>query len=582
MKNLCKTQTPSIVASVRQIWYFDEDERYGRFLEFQKRRIICQEVTKMDKKMKYLESKTLNRTHLLILALIAGTGAIFILVCTKKYGTGFSADSVEYMAAAHNLLAGRGFLMSDGEISASWPPLYPMLLALLKFCGLNYIVSTRCICAVTFGLTSFLAGLWVLKYSQRLFLAALCSLAILCSKPLTWVFCYAWSEPIFLVLLMLYFLILPSVIKKPSIKCVVALGVVTAAACLTRYIGGVLFVIVVVLLMINREHSFRKRLTSASVFGIVSVLPLGLWLLRNWVLTDTLTGPRFPSERTLLTNIDLAGKLIASWYLPSQIVNAAPGFVFFCLFSALITMIVAYNIRRCRKNNQYWLHSPEVILASFLVVYTGAILAMLSRIYLLELNDRYLTPLYLAAVLLFLVNFKNIFSLDIKLIQAKKEFFGKLIRTGILGGICIGIWFGTGANYVLTRAERMVKYGAGGRNSVRWQQSETVGWLKSHQLSGDVFSNKIFTVFFFTRHTCKKIPTHPTGKWASHPEFRRWSRHRLAEFKKAVKSKEPAYLVWFAAKPRPYTYSLEQLQDLCRMTVVKKLEDGAIIALNPK
>jgi len=119
VKNLCKTQTPGIVASVRQIWYFDEDERYSSFLEFQKRRIICQEAAKMDKKMKYLESKTLNKIHLLILALIAGTGAIFILVCTKKYGTAFSADSVYYMAAAHNLLAGQGFRMPNGELLAS-------------------------------------------------------------------------------------------------------------------------------------------------------------------------------------------------------------------------------------------------------------------------------------------------------------------------------------------------------------------------------------------------------------------------------------------------------------------------------
>jgi hypothetical protein len=532
--------------------------------------------------MKCPESKTVGRSHLFVLAVIAGIGAIFILVCTKKYGTGFSGDSVQYMAAADNLLAGRGLLMVNEEVSTSWPPLYPTLLAMLKFCGLDYIASTRCISAVTFGLTMFLAGLWVLKYSQRLFLAVLCSLAILCSKPLTWVFSYAWSEPIFLLLLMLYFLILPAVIKKPTMKRVVGLGVVTAAACLTRYMGGVLFVVFVVLLMINREHPFWKRVTSAGVFGIVSVLPLGLWLLRNWVLTDTLTGPRFPSERTFLTNINLAGKLVASWYLPSQIVNAAPGCVFFCLFSALITIIVVYDIRRCRKNNQYWLRSPEVMLASFLVVYTGAILAMITCTYLMELNDRYLAPSYLAAVLLFLVSFRNIFALDMKLIQTKKEIYGKVVRTGILGGIAVGIWFATGTNHVLLRAERMVKYGAGGRNSDRWQQSETVGWLKSHPLSGDVFSNRTFGVFFFTRHTCKPIPSHPTGKWAGCPAFRQRCQYRLAEFERGVKSKEPAYLVWFAAKPRPNTYSLEELQDLCRMTVIKKFEDGIIIALKPK
>ena len=245
-------------------------------------------------------------------------------------------------------------------------------------------------------------------------------------------------------------------------------------------------------------------------------------------------------------------------------------------------MIVAYDIRRCRKNNQYWLHSPEVILTSFLVVYTGAILAMLSRIYLMELNDRYLTPLYLAAVLLFFVSSRGLFPLGTKVIQPKKGAYYKVVRTGVLAGICIGIWLGTGANYVLARAERMVKYGAGGRNSVRWHESETVGWLKSHPLSGDVFSNKIFTVFFFTRRTCKNIPIKPTRKSGSSPTLRRLSQRRLAEFKRAVKSKERAYLVWFVAKPRPYAYDLEELQELCRMTVLQKFPDGAIIALNPK
>jgi len=532
--------------------------------------------------MKYLESKTLNRIHLLILALIAGTGAIFILVCTKKYGTAFSADSVYYMAAAHNLLAGQGFRMPNGEVLASWPPLYPSLLAALKFCRLDYIVSTRCISAATFGITGFLAGLWVLKYSQRLFLAVLCMVAILCSKPLTWVFCYAWSETIFLALLMMFFLILPSVIKRPTIKWALVLALITTAVSLTRYVGGVLVVLVVLLFLVNRKHTFPKRVGFAAFFGIVSALPLALWLLRNWVLTGTLAGPRLAAETTLFSNIGLAGKLIASWFLPPQIAKSVPGWIFFCLFCVFIAWMLITAIRGSQKSNRYWLDSPEVIPALFLVVYTGAILATVTSTLVEELNDRYLAPSYLAAVLLFLVNLKNIFSLDIKLIQAKKEFFGKLIRTGILGGIALGIWFGTGANYVLTRAERMVKYGAGGRNSVRWQQSETVGWLKSHPLSGDVFSNKIFTVFFFTRRTCKNIPIKPTRKSGSSPALRRLSQRRLAEFKRAVKSKERAYLVWFVAKPRPYAYDLEELQELCQMTVLQKFPDGAIIALNPK
>lgn len=531
--------------------------------------------------MKHLESKSFNKTHLLILALIAGIGIVFVLVLTKKYGTGFSADSVIYISAADSLLDGKGFIMHNGDVYASWPPLYPALLAMLKSCGLDYIASTRYINAVTFGFVMFLSGLWVLKNTSRVFLAILCSLGMLLSKPLFYVFPYAWSETIFFVLLMLYFLILPSVIKEPSVKRVVALGVVTAAACLTRYIGGLLFVIVVVLLMFNREHPFRKRLSSTGVFGIVSVLPLGLWLLRNWVLTDTLAGPRFAADVSLWSNIDRAGERIGSWFLPDIVTKSLPAWLFLCLFWVLIAVIAIFVIRRSSKHKQYWLNSPAVMLVSFLVLYTTALTATVTGVMIEPLNDRYLAPIYIAAVLLFFTAFGNIFPLDTKLTQGKKDLYVKFIRGGIVGGIFIGIWFASGTTYVLNRAQRAIKYGAGGRNTTRWHQSETVTWLKRHKLSGEVFSNNGCTVYFFSRYRTRPAPHLPELKKCTSPELREMSERQVAEFKKVLQSQGLTYLVWFLP-PRSDSYNLKQLQDFCRMRIVEKFRDGAIIALYPK
>jgi len=101
------------------------------------------------------------------------------------------------------------------------------------------------------------------------------------------------------------------------------------------------------------------------------------------------------------------------------------------------------------------------MLVLFLVLYTTAILATVTGVMIEALNDRYLAPVYIAAVLLFLAGLRSISPLDMKPTQAKKEIYSKLIRKGILAGICIGIWFSTGANNVLSRAQRMVKYGAG-------------------------------------------------------------------------------------------------------------------------
>lgn len=535
--------------------------------------------------MKHLESKPYKMVHLFILAVIAGIGTIFIFVCTKKYGTAFSADSVNYMAAAHNLLAGKGFLMCDGEPFIAWPPLYPTLLALLKFFRVDYIVSVRCVSALAFGFIMYLSGLWVLKNTSRLFLAVLCSLGILLSKPLTYVFCYAWSETIFIVLLMMFFLLLPSFIKESTIKRGLLLALITAAACLTRYIGGVLFLLLVLSVLVNKKQVLWRRAASAAFLAMVSVFPLALWLLRNRLVTGMLTGRRLPTDTPvsmLSKNMNLAGNVIASWFLPGQIVKGVPGWIFFLVFSVLVVIGFISILVRSRKRKLYWLESPKVVLVLFVIIFTAGVVSAASRVIIDPIDDRLLAPIYIPAVLLFWASLGNIFPLDTKPTQQKKDLYVKLIRAGIVGGIFIGIWFGAGSNNVFSRAERMVKYGAGGRNSVRWHASETVTWLKSNQLSGSVFSNDCFTVFFFTRHTCKMSPALPTRRGCTSAELRQESERQVAEFKEALQAKDGAYLVWFLPNRRDYLYDVEQLQGFCRMRIVQQFRDGAIIALYPK
>jgi hypothetical protein len=286
-----------------------------------------------------------------------------------------------------------------------------------------------------------------------------------------------------------------------------------------------------------------------------------------------LTGKRLPTDTPvsmLSKNMTLAGDVIASWFLPFQIMKSIPGWIFLCSFCVLIVAAFISVIVKSRKRILYWLESPIVVLVLFLGIYTAGMVSAASRVIIDPIDDRLLAPLYVPTVLLFCASLGSVFSFDTKMIQTKKDLSVKLIRAGILGGIFIGVWFGAGFNNVFSRAERMVKYGAGGRNSVRWHASETVTWLKSNQLSGNVFSNDCFTVFFFTRHTCKMSPALPTRRGCTSAELRQESERQVAEFKDALQAKDGAYLVWFLPNRRDYLYDVEQLQGFCRMRIVQQ------------
>ena len=65
--------------------------------------------------------------------LIAGTavlGVALVLAREATYGVWLPGrDSLQYIAAARNLLAGRGLTGYEGAAFTTWPPGYPLLLA---------------------------------------------------------------------------------------------------------------------------------------------------------------------------------------------------------------------------------------------------------------------------------------------------------------------------------------------------------------------------------------------------------------------------------------------------------------------
>lgn len=151
-----------------------------------------------------------NRRWRLAVIILAFVGAGLVLLSTARYGAGLSPDSVCYLDAARSLASGRGLVFHTGEPMVWYPPLYlyPMLLALVGLVtGLDPEVFAHLVNAALFAPVICLSGrLFKTGSLQTTTCIVLGVSAVLFSIPLSQVYSMAWSECLFIPLVLLYLL----------------------------------------------------------------------------------------------------------------------------------------------------------------------------------------------------------------------------------------------------------------------------------------------------------------------------------------------------------------------------------------
>ena len=144
------------------------------------------------------ESKYLKYSiYVIIFFAIAST--TLIISVTSKFGPGISEDSVAYIAAARNILNGKGISLLfdlkgnqlnlwlpriDNELYHifPWPPLFPFVISIFGFAGFNLIESARWINAILFGANIALILLIIRKYTRSLLLIIFSSIIFIYIK----------------------------------------------------------------------------------------------------------------------------------------------------------------------------------------------------------------------------------------------------------------------------------------------------------------------------------------------------------------------------------------------------------------
>ena len=200
------------------------------------------------------------------------------------------------------------------QASASWPPLYSLMLAV----GGGFASDAREIAgpfnAIAFGVTVFVAGRWMLLHVRSRSLVALgCAAIVFSVTPSYWA-TWAYTETIFILFATVALFQFDKFLTTEKRSALVLAASFTALACLTRYSGVVLIVATAPLLALQPRVDLPVKVRRLGLYLAASAVPLFLWLLRNYFVTNTLTGGRETQDYgDFVTQVGIGMSSLEAW-----------------------------------------------------------------------------------------------------------------------------------------------------------------------------------------------------------------------------------------------------------------------------
>lgn len=483
---------------------------------------------------------------------MAGAFAL-VMAASSKHGLGADPDSVAYLSAADNVLAGRGLMLYDGAPFLSWPPFYPWLLAAVSAIGLTSQEAARYLHAGIFSGIILLAGAWLARHLQNAGLFIVGLLAILLARPLVFISVFILSEQLFLLLVMGLLSILATPAPMNRLRGLAVAVLLAAAASMTRYVGVVAILTGAILMAVNKGVPLRRRLVRAGVFTATAALPLFLWLLHNRVIAGSTTGWRQSARIPAINNIRSMLDTVSLWFFP-PVIGFAMRSALLLLMAIIVSLVLWLAVRRPRE------HGPSVWQAAsgqalwaglFLMCLTG--LASLVSFNLLQ--SRLLAPVFPS--LLFLLLLAADRGPDIiKLPVLRRAASFVLV-------ILLSVWLLVlHVKPDLSNIQMSRRFGAGGYSSIDWQETELSDFLRRQPLSGRVYSNAPDALYFIAGRSSELSPTRK-------------------ESAGAVLARPGSVLVWFRQiNTHP---GLQDLDSLLRQVSMKPLyvgKEGIVLLSN--
>ncbi|QMW04561.1 hypothetical protein [Spirosoma foliorum] len=264
----------------------------------------------------------MSQRHFL-LATYGSLGAVMASLILLNPNRFTSIDSGYYLQSAANLLAGRGYVITEeGELiwNGIFPIGYSALIAIVSsLTGLPILVASK--------LVNFAAiGTYGYCWTRRLAIAqAVWVLSIWALGSFLKIAVYTWSETVFLVLLAEWVWAFHQFLLKPIVSRVLVLSLIGYSLFLIRYVGGFVFGITGLLAMLLRffPRQTQPRLGSLPARSIspklllITLIGLSGLSVYFWI-NQQLSGSYFGGERFVSTESAFELTRIFAWALLNE------------------------------------------------------------------------------------------------------------------------------------------------------------------------------------------------------------------------------------------------------------------------
>ena len=460
-----------------------------------------------------------KRRPVLALACLAALGAALVLAREVAYGMILTWDSVNYIGVARNLLAGEGFTQFFGGHYRTSPPLYPALLAGASLGVFDPLAVAGPVNAALFGLTVFVAGRWLCRRLESRLLALWGCAAVAVAWPLTRMASWALTETVFILLVLLALIQTEKFLEGGKRSALVAAAALAALVCLTHYLGVSVVFAIALLLVFRRGAAPAEKARNLTMYAAISLLPLCLWLWRNFLLTGTLTGGRgrvFHPLPEILDDVFHALIRSAADGLPLTLTVVS-------LLVAGLAATWGFVQARPHLSPRDW--RSFSVFGGFALVYV----ALLTLVLMLGGNwsgfePRYLVTIYIPLLLVATLALERLFRGlradrlpdDKPLAKGGAALLSRLARAALTAMLPLWLVYQGALN---AQAIHRANQGVGlGYASARWAHSESLEYVRSAALAGALFSNEPPAAYIHTDTLAKHryIPCDESNHLRSH------------------------------------------------------------------
>lgn len=500
----------------------------------------------------------MNLIRILIVAALCIGSALTVALATSKYGPAINSDSLNYINASQGLVHGEGLYRYTGELFTHWPPLYPSVLAVLSIISPNIWFAALLLNVSIAALVTLASYKLFAYFLDRPLVLYLSTTTVAFSIPLFFVYMHVWSEPLFILLTVIFLLCAVEYIQAPARwSLLLLMATIAMLASLQRYTGVTLIMVGCLLIVGHPERPIAlwMRTQKLIVFGLISSVPLSLWLARNWFLTETLTGPRPTSTASIFENIYLTvGFMVVGWsamHFEWWVLEVLAFINFMLLVGGVAYAYKLAGIPAMPPQKQIAIIAPVVM---FLGIYLGFLLWSATAVGFNSIGHRLLSPVYVPYILLISLIIHDALG---KLPQDKTAYLFVTITFIIAMGI-VPIY-----RNVEFAAKLAQNGGVGfGFNSTPWHTSETVTAIRSLPPDVEIYSNfHPGIICFFTGRRAEYSPD---------------STEAIADFEAMLSPDDQNYLVWLK-RIGQHTPGLEDtLRERFNLQLLHELEDGRI------